>query len=217
MIYLDSYDEVEDVSKNDRITYPTDYAIMNYALMSRSNQGPKDRKSCWTWLRSAYSSNKVYMLKLDDGLKYYAVDNTDGGLCPTLHLNLSSVISQRKSSRDFFKISEIKNKDSSKYHTIEFGEYPKTYVGDTKNKELERLYSSKKLSLTGKTYTGRIDNDGEITFHSEFEYEGQKYVRVLTKKYDYDSKYSDGTMAPEDGTYMWVKVEPIVWKNKELG
>ena len=212
LIYLDSYDEVEDISVGLRITYPTDYAIMNNALMSSSNQGPKGRKSCWTWLRSAFSSNGVYKINTDGDLVNNNVNFTYGGLCPALHLNLSSVISARSASRDFFRISEIKTKGSGKYHTIEFGEYPKTYVGDRKNKELEKLYSSRKLVSTGKTYTGRIDNDGELTSHSEFEYKGQKYVRVLTKKYDGDSEYSDGTMAPEDGTYMWVRVEPIVWK-----
>ena len=212
LIYLDSYDEVEDISVGARITYPTDYAIMNYALMSSSNEGPKGRKSCWTWLRSAYSSLEVSIISLYRYLDSSNVDKTYGGLCPTLHLNLSSVISARSASRDFFRISEIKTKGSGKYHTIEFGEYPKTYVGDRKNKELKKLYSSRRLVSTGKTYTGRIDNDGELISHSEFEYEGQKYVRVFTKKYDDDSEYSDGTMAPEEGTYMWARVEPIVWK-----
>ena len=211
LIYLDSYDILVDISVDVEITYPTDYAIMNNALISRSNQGPKDRKSCWTWLRSASSSYKVHRLLFDGALNDSTVNNTYGGLCPVLHLNLSSVISARSASRDFFRISEIKTKGSSKYHTIEFGEYPKTYVGDRKNKELEKLYSSRRLVSTGKTYTGRIDNDGKLISHSEFEYKGQKYVRVLTKKYDDDSEYSDGTMAPENGTYMWVRVEPIVW------
>lgn len=212
LIYLDSYDEVKDISDDERITYPTDYAIMNYALMSHCNQGPKDRKSCCAWLRSAYTSDTIYGIMTNGKLNFDQVDCVNLGLCPALHLNLSSVISARSASRDFFRISEINTKDSGKYHTIEFGEYPKTYVGDRKNKELEKLDSSKRLHATGKTYTGMIDNDGVLTLHFEFEYKGQKYVRVFTQKYDGDSEYSDGTMAPDDGTYMWVKVEPIVWK-----
>ena len=212
LIYLDTYDDVSDFSRNDIITYPTDYAIMNNALMSCSNESPKGRKSCLTWLRSALSYYAVDIIDTDGHIAGSHVCTTHVGLCPALHLNLTSVIYARSWSCDFFRISEIKTKGSGKYHTIEFGEYPKTYVGDRKNEKLEKLYSSRRLVSTGKTYTGRINNNGEFTSHSEFEYEGQKYVRVLTERCTDWSEYSDGTKAPKDGTYMWVKVKPIVWK-----
>lgn len=228
LIYLDSFNEVRNISMSDRITCPTDYAVMNGVKMRSSNDGPKDRKSCWTWLRSGCSSldylgdvNKrspkirVYdadVISFNGGCETERVCYRHIALCPTLHLSLSSVISARRASCDFFRISEIKTKGSGKYHTIEFGEYPKTYVGNEKNKKLEGLYFSGKLCLTGKTYTGRIDSDGKTILHSEFEYEDQKYVRVLTERYDDDYKYSDGTMDPENRTYRWARVEPIVWE-----
>lgn len=216
LVYIESSDELSKFLEKgeNAIQYPTDYAIMNGALISSVDCGDKNKKSCLIWLRDAASDYDAYMLDTDGHFCEEAVFSEEITLCPALHLNLSSIISERKRHSDFFKISEIKTKGSGKYHTIEFGEYPKTYVGDRKNKELEKLYSLKRLGLTGKTYTGRIDNDGKITSHSEFEYEGQKYVRVLTETYDNDSEYSDGTKASEDGTYLWAKVEPIVWKIK---
>lgn len=59
LVYLRSIKDVENMSREERITYPTDYAIMNNALMSSSLYGDKQRKSCWKWLRSAYSSRHV--------------------------------------------------------------------------------------------------------------------------------------------------------------
>lgn len=210
LIYVDSQDEIKDISEIERITSPTDYAIMNNAMTSDSINSSLGKKSGWVCLRSANDSDLVGIIDTEGDLSRFYVSTRETGVCPAMRLNLSSITSVMY--RDFFKISEVETKNSSKYHTIEFGEYPKIYVGDIKNKELERLYSAGSLRLTGKTYTGRIDNDGSIISHSEFEHEGHKYVRVLTQKYDNDSVYSDGTTAPQTGTYLWAKVEPIVWK-----
>lgn len=59
-----------------------------------------------------------------------------------------------------------------------------------------------------------MNDDDSFEQNQEFEYAGKKYVRVLTKRFYKDSEYSDGTMAPESGTYMWAEVQPIKWKIK---
>lgn len=212
LVYLDDKSAVEGRDSEERVCYPTDYAVMNGVLMSNNDEGTEDRKSCCPWLRSADSDQSVDCLSLDGYLSTSIISDPSGASCPALQLNLASVISARSASRDIFKSGEYKVGRKVKYHTIEFGEFPKTYVGERLNKELEKLYSLSSLKSTGKKYIGRIDNNGELTSHSEFEYEGQKYVRVLTQKCDDGSEYSDGTKAPEDGTYLWVKVEPIIWK-----
>lgn len=70
---------------------------------------------------------------LDGDLESLTVNYTNGSLCPALQLNLASVISVRSVSRDVFKLGEYKVGRKVKYHTMEFGEYPKTYVGDKLN------------------------------------------------------------------------------------
>ena len=59
-----------------------------------------------------------------------------------------------------------------------------------------------------KEYTGK---------HSpEFEYEGNRYVRVISRPSYEEERYSDGTWAGKYGTVRWVKVEPISFVIKLL-
>lgn len=243
LVYCHSSDDLKKIPFNERCVYPTDYAVMNGCWMRRPSDHHgylylsdnldrfldliKDcdyqtqkmfithekRLSCRVWLRSPDGVDRAYLTDWDGcrGTEYVA--SNDQGICPALRLDISAVISARKSSQDVFKIGECKSGYGNLiHHTIEFGEYPKTYVGKKMNKKLEKLYSRKKLANTSKIYTGHIDGNGKFASHSEFEYEGQKYVRVITEKGDDESQFSDGTMAPKSGTPLWVKVEPITWK-----
>ena len=213
LIYIDDYSAVKNVAQKERVCYPTDYAVMNGAVMSGDNNGSEKRRSCWTWLRSAYSDGTVLCVHSFAFLYGCYVDDTCVSLRPALQLNLSSVISARSASGDVFKISAVKDKEGKVVcHTIEFGEYPKTYVGDKLNEHLESEISRGSLVATGKKYTGHFDNNGIPAYNEEYMYEGKKFVRVLSVRKDSDSKFLDGTMVPKDGTPLWVKVEPIIWK-----
>ena len=214
LVYLDSYLDIKNIPKKERIVYPTDYAVMNGCYTSYEEPGIMKKRSCQVCLRTGKEPHNVFYIDLDGDCDNYTYTYANLAICPTLRLDLSAVISARKLSQDVFKINDVVNKNGRVlYHTIEFGEYPKTYVGETKNKELEKLYSEKKLVNTSKTYTGRyIRDNGELALYSEFEHEGQKYVRVITQKFADYTRFSDGTLAPESGTPLWVKVEPITWK-----
>ena len=215
LVYLESYPDIKNIPKKERIVYPTDYAVMNGCHASYINFGLLNKESCVPWLRSDIYTDLVNVVDFNGEINDVLVNRLELTICPALRLDLSAVISARKLSQDVFKINDVVNKNGKVlYHTIEFGEYPKTYVGETKNEELENLYFEKSLVNTSKTYTGRyIYDDGELALYSEFEHEGQRYVRVINQKYD-ASQFSDGTMAPESGTPLWAKVEPITWKIK---
>ena len=215
-VFFETYDEVKDIDSDKRYVYASDYAVMNGALLSGQRRGPKDRKSTWHWLRSAYFQAYVdYVVghvSNTGSLNTNSPYSQSAGLCPALHLNLSSVISARRASRDF-KIKPFKDKSGKiLYYTIEFGSYPQDKARNSS--ELEKLYNARKLTPTGKTYTGYMKEDGSFEQNQEFEYGDKKYVRVISKKYDIDSEYKDKTKAPEDGTPMWAKVQPIKWKIK---
>ena len=211
-VFFETYDEVKGIDSDKCYVYASDYAVMNGAFLGGERKGPKDRQSTWYWLRSASSKSSVYSVEDDGSLSTYSADEKSAGLCPALHLNLSSVISARSASSDF-KIESFKDKSGKiLYYTIEFGSYPQDKAKNSG--ELERLFNAHKLTPTGKTYTGYMKEDGSFQQNQEFEYGGKKYVRVISKKYDNDSEYKDKTKAPEDGTPMWAEVQPIKWKIK---
>lgn len=124
---------------------------------------------------------------------------------------------------------------------VEYGEYPQTAVSQSLADHLERLYCSyfgDNLKYTGKSYT--IDANrylgSDIPFQAEtypeYEYFGEKYVRICypkkidtsmwvyppIDKYNYYWKYrpihyyylSNYRKFQAGGSY-WVKVEPIKW------
>ena len=224
LIYLDSGDEVKSILGDERENSPTDYTIMTdvdmilhsgkfYAAMLRTSLGLNEDDG------NSFGCTS-YML-YDGEIEDFSVNSNDSGICPSMHLDISSIINEKSKSSNFGKIVAVKDLiDNVLYHTIEFGEFPKTYVGDKKNQELEKLYSLKKLVPTGKEYTGKFDVYDSvlikgIDLNPEYEYQGEKYVRVLSRIHDdyFPVPYSDGTTA-KDNESVWVKVEPIVWKIK---
>lgn len=211
-VFFETYDEMKGIDSDKRYVYASDYAVMNGALLGGQRKGPKDRQSTWHWLRSADTKDYVYEVVSDGSFYSNLAYRESAGLCPALHLNLSSVISARSASRDF-KIEPFKDKSGKiLYYTIEFGSYPQDKARNSS--ELEKLYNARKLTPTGKTYTGYMKEDGSFEQNQEFEYGGKKYVRVISEKYDNDSEYKDKTKTPEDGTPMWAEVQPIKWKIK---
>ena len=218
LVFLDSIDEVEEYneSRDASKTSPTDYALANGAFHSWYDYTITGNEGTATiWLRSAEDVYYVRVIDEKGNFSYISVDDRSLTLCPALRLNLSSVISAQSASRDNFKVGAVKNaKGVELYHIIEFGEYPKTYVGDKFNKALEQAYlglGTDYIKPTGKKYTGRIDDVGNVIYHDEFEFRGERYVRVKTSCFEEGNFYSDGTKIPDE-KWAWIKVEPITWK-----
>jgi len=115
---------------------------------------------------------------------------------------------------------------------VEYGYYPQSAVSKSLQIELEEKYLSNSLKTTGATYTTNSQTThihkpmgfGPL-IHNEYEYNGEKFVRVIADL----NKTRDGVyMSPDiplsngetyiDNDAVWVKVEPIVWlvdpKNK---
>ena len=67
-VFFETYDEVKDMSDDDRYVYASDYAVMNGALLSRIRKGPKNRQATWHWLRSADTKHSVYRVASDGSL-----------------------------------------------------------------------------------------------------------------------------------------------------
>ncbi len=85
------------------------------------------------------------------------------------------------------------------------------------SRTLESLYHGGKIQegilCTGRWYSNNWQKEDLRDYaekHSpEFEYQGQRYVRVVSYPNDELDRYSDETITGKVGTIRWVKVEPI--------
>ena len=99
---------------------------------------------------------------------------------------------------------------------ILYGEYPQTIVDENYSHELERVYNNGSLKTTGKNYTtdSVIYKDSKTSFraraHTEYEYNGGKYIRFVGNSNCVGEVLSDGRTI-ESGNAYWVRVEPITW------
>lgn len=234
LIYLDSYDEQFDNQKTNRQrrVSATDYAQMNNAYKSCCYTTSTGRATTWANLRSAFRKGVVYAINDDgDWHSEYTYIKTSG-LCPSLHYQLPSNISikgklklkkkqeciEKSEELEELDIREVKSKNGEViYHTLQIGEYVKTKANEDISRTLEALYNKgktkKEILCTGRWYTGngtKKNNKDYAGKHSpEFEYQGERYVRVVSCPCSEEDKYSDGTLSGTVGTIRWGKVEPI--------
>ena len=220
LFYLNSCDELVDFEKTpESYCVPaTDWALVNYGYQEKNKKiFFENPRNTIYWLRSPVSNYKSYVIEGNNtfgGAGIYS-DNISCTICPAVHLDTSYILSTQKSQNDVLKIGTVENKKGNVlYHTISFGEYPKSFVGEDFNSELEEKYKYRDslLKQTGKKYIGRIGTDGKIVYHKEYEFCGQKYVRVKINCRESAYCYSDGTKIGNDDTFAWIKVEPITWK-----
>lgn len=219
LIYLDSYDEQYDGKKTDkeRRISATDYAQMNNAYIYSDYTTRTGRQTTWAWLRSALSALDSCLVTSVTGDGKSSIKSTyyrDGGLCPSLHYHLPD----ESEELEQFDIREVKDTEGKIiYHTLHIGEYSGTKLNEDLIRTLESLYHRGKIQegilCTGRWYSGNGQKDPYKDYagkHSpEFEYQGQRYVRVVSYPNSEEQRYTDGTPCGKVGTISWVKVEPI--------
>lgn len=235
LIYLDSHDEQFD-GKNtnkDRKIFATDYAIMNnvymYIYNIQSTETGNGRGTVDLWLRDADDEYYINSINGYGEDTWEDANNRNIGLCPSLHYKIQSDMvkqgfwthKQTKNKNEQFDIREVKDiKGKTIYHTLQIGEYPKTKVDEKLSMVLESLYNEGKIkegiTCTGRWYSSNGQKEDLKDYagkHSpEFEYEGDRYVRVVSYPNRSEYRYSDGTSAGRVGIVRWVKVEPISFK-----
>lgn len=183
---------------------------------------------------SAYSRFGVDYVGGDgDDYSYSRYTNCrDAGLCPSLHYHLPSDISARSALRFLRFLKGQKNRDESEeleqfdirevqdtegktiYHTLQIGEYIKTKVDEDLSRTLESLYHGGKIQegilCTGRWYSSNGQKEDYKDYagkHSpEFEYQGERYVRVVSYPNAENDRYSDGIPSGKPGTIRWAKV-----------
>ena len=228
---IENTDESKKTDMERRIS-ATDYAQMNYAYTYDNYTTRTGKQTTRAWLRSAWDRHNVNYVDGDgDGNREFTA-NRSAGLCPSLHYHLPSDISARSALRflkgqknrdeseepEQFDIREVKDTEGKTiYHTLQIGEYVKTKVDENLSRTLELLYHGGKIQegivCTGRWYSSNGQKENYKDYagkHSpEFEYQGNRYVRVVSYPNGEEDRYSDGTPTGKVGTIRWAKVEPI--------
>ena len=177
------------------------YVSSNYYTSEGNTR--KDR-TCWWWTKSSDGDNDAIVVSKSGDRSWFNVSKRSGGYRPALPY--SSIQS----------ISSNGVRDANGIKEIEYGEYPQTIVDENYSRELERAYNNRSLGTTGKNYTTDsvryqdTDTSFRARTHTEYEYNGSKYIRFVGDLNCEGEVLSDGRTI-ETGQAYWVRVEPITW------
>ena len=185
----------------------TDFSILLGGYVSSDNyisegNTRKDRTGWW-WTKTPYNNNARGVNEYGNRNWNYVIIRY-GGARPALPY--SSI--QSISSNGVRGASGIKE--------IEYGEYPQTIVDENYSRELEGAYNNGSLRTTGKNYTTdsvryqNTDTGFRARTHTEYEYNGGKYIRFVGDSNCDGEVLSDGRTIKSGNVY-WVRVEPIIW------
>ena len=192
--------------------YGTKCAITDFSILLGGNVSSDDYTSegntrkdrtGWWWTTTPYNNNARVVNRYGSS-RWDDVYSRNGGARPALPY--SSI--QSISSNGVRGASGIKE--------IEYGEYPQTIVDENYSRELERAYNNGSLRTTGKNYTTDsvryqdYDTNFRARAHTEYEYNGSKYIRFVGDSNCDEEVLSDGRTIQSGNTY-WVRVEPITW------
>ncbi len=216
LIYIESYEDYFDGKHRDmeRRVSATDYAHMNNAYLYKEHKTLTNKRAASIWLRSAGSKNTAKYLVGNGSWFVFCTHVRNVGVCPSLHYCLPS------DSKELQQLNVRDVKDANGriiYHTLQIGEYPQTKVNEDLSDTLESLYHRGNLqhgiSCTGRWYSTNGQKNNHTAYAGkhcpEFEYQGERYVRVVSYPHSQDDVYSDNTPTDKPGTIRWVKVEPI--------
>ncbi|MGN0973675.1 MAG: AAA family ATPase [Bacilli bacterium] len=101
-------------------------------------------------------------------------------------------------------------------YEVEFGEYPQYAASSWMQNTLNSEYNRGSLKTTGKTYTfdsvrfDDYDKKMEPVTYNEYEYNGEKYIRLMANSGNGSTDLSNG-IKYNDGDYVWIKIEPVKW------
>lgn len=159
--------------------------VSDFAVVSGADTD-ENRIGKW-FLASAHGYGDICMAD-QSGSPVAAYATSRGSVRPALRCEDSSALSCNMA------------KDISGLEEAEFGEYPQHTADRTCSRTLEQEFSEGLLRKTGKKYHAQYD---------EFQYEGNKYIRVPYTAGD-ECLLSDGRTCKKDDI-VWIKVSPVKW------
>ena len=205
--------QLEIIKRNGTKAAVTDYAILLGGYVSNEyyasgGNNLKERTGYW-WSASPTATDYVRVVdKYGSRIWTYYYKRNGAARPASSYTNL-----------DLISPSVVRGKEG--IAEVLYGEYPQFVVSERENARLEELYKRNGLKKTGKFYTSDCHkwddyNSGFTAMrHEELEYNGKKYVRVISKKSIHgngDKKLSNGVLLRNiDEQPVFVEVEPIPW------
>lgn len=153
-----------------------------------------------SWWTSSCGNKNIIVVKKDGNLDEHFGFDYPIGCRPVIRYSFI---------KDFVKIVETKRFGVLE---VEYGEYPKNIVSQTKQEFLEDNYSKNLLRKTGKSYTIpnkyiNVYENVDYFLCDEYEYQGNKYVRFEADRNINESLNNE--IRIEEGKPYWIKVEPV--------
>ena len=190
----------------------TDFSILLGGYVALNNYTCEGEslinRTGWWWTKTPYD-NDASVVNRNGFSNWCIVSRSTGGARPALpYSSISRVSSNGVRGRN--GILEV-----------EYGEYPQTVVSEDFSRILEMAfanmpYSNNEMKTTGKSYTTDsvkyqdIDTPFQARTHTEYEYNGKKYIRFVGDSNCSGEVLSDGRTI-QKGTAYWVEVEPVKW------
>ena len=190
----------------------TDFSILLGGYVSgvyyTSEGNSRNDRTGWWWTKTPHD-NDARVVIYDGSRNWNFVSERPGGARPALPY--SSILS----------VSSNGVRGRNGILEVEYGEYPQTVVSEDFSRILEKAfanmpYSNNEMKTTGKSYTTDSvryqdsDTPFQARTHTEYEYNGKKYIRFVGDSNCSGEVLSDGRMIKEGEVY-WVEVEPIKW------
>ena len=206
-------DKLEILEKRGTKAAITDFSILLGAYVSDykhiENDNSLEGRTGYYWTKSDDGDNDARVVDGTGSTDYRRVYNRSGGARPALPFSSISSIPTNGESGKRARDGILE---------VEYGYYPQSAVTRGLQQELERQFTSGRLTKTGNGYTtdSRKFNEDEEKFkaqrHEEYKYKGKRYIRVKANScFDgRDFKLSNGE-SYSDGDQVWVEVEPIKW------
>lgn len=172
----------------------------------------------WWWAKTDRASEADFASAVYEfePINHRVVRRRNGGVRPVICLD-KKVVSGPISKEEQIKSEMYNNlKSDGSAKKIKYGAYPQTVVEKDLSEKIESEYQNGNLTKTQMKYTtDKISSfDMETSFEEkdnfEYEYNGEKYIRLVANENCVGKKLSDGRII-EMGEVYWVKVEPINW------
>ena len=226
-VRLLTYKEYKQMPSAMKKFYASDFARLCGCITQNINQ--KDNQSSFLMLQDTFSDSDSDSGVVKVGSNYLNLlkeNEVFSGIAPVVEIDIARGINLFQKDKNNNQNLELKkqvlssikleNVDGETLHYLNMGTYPQTFVGRTLNDELENLFSNKSTELTptGRTYisNSNVRNSDSVftkAFHPEFEYNGERYVRIINRN-DRTFVFDGGRIARiQFFSPAWVKVEPI--------
>ena len=111
-IYIDSaISDLSNTEVSERLSYPSDYAILNGCLLSDEKEGFRNKKTARTHLRNSDNPISIYNLTSRGEISIRSHSDVRSTIRPVANINSEDIIKIQNKFPDYFKIQLLQIDD----------------------------------------------------------------------------------------------------------